>query len=160
MQALQRTKVSLTWDEDDVDRFQLTRRDFTQDDIKDLDFDIYLASSDEDEDEEEDVDALREKYKKLLGSASKQSAYEDKVDEDEDDGDMEITFTPGLSEAAGALVSKKNEDEHREETSIETYMRKQKEKRQAKKAAKHKEEKSDQEDGDCKYQLIKILIWA
>ncbi|CAO0793893.1 unnamed protein product [Mucor circinelloides] len=146
--ALQRTKVSLTWDEDDVDRFQLTRRDFTQDDIKDLDFDIYLASSDEDEDEEEDVDALREKYKKLLGSASKQSAYEDKVDEDEDDGDMEITFTPGLSEAAGALVSKKNEDEHKEETSIETYMRKQKEKRQAKKAAKHKEEKSDQEDGD------------
>lgn len=148
--------MSLTWDEDDVDRFQLTRRDFTQDDIKDLDFDIYLASSDEEEEEEEDVDALREKYRKLLGSSSKQSAYEDKVDEDEDDGDMEITFTPGLSEAAGALVSKKNEDESKEETSIETYMRKQKEKRQAKKAAKHKEEKSDQEDGDCKCGMTQL----
>lgn len=142
--------MSLTWDEDDVDRFQVTRRDFTQDDIKDLDFDVYLASSDEEEDEDEDVDALREKYRKLLGGENKQSAYEDKVDE-EDDGDMEITFTPGLSEAAGALVSKKNEDEPQEETSIETYMRKQKEKRQAKKAAKHKEEDSEQEEGDCKY---------
>ncbi|CEP16586.1 hypothetical protein [Parasitella parasitica] len=145
--ALQRTKVSLTWDEDDVDRFQITRRDFTQDDIKDLDFDVYLASSDDDDDDE-DVDALREKYRKLLSNTNKQSAYEDKVEEEDEDGDMEITFTPGLSEVAGALVSKKNEDEPQEETSIEKYMRKQKEKRQAKKAAKHNKEESEQDDDD------------
>jgi hypothetical protein len=148
--ALQRTKVSLTWDEDDVDRFQVTRREFTQDDIKGLDFDAYLASSDDEEDEEEDVDALREKYRKLLGSSSKQSAYEDKADE-EDDGDMEITFTPGLSEKAGAAVKNKgDDDEDKEETSIETYMRKQKEKRKAKKVAKQTEEKVEEDDG-CKF---------
>lgn len=139
----------MTWDEDDVDRFQVTRRDFTQDDIKDFDFDAYLASSDDEEEDEEDIDALREKYRKLLNSESKQSAYEDKID-DEDGGDMEITFTPGLSEAAGALVNKKQENEPKEETSIEKYMRKQKEKRQAKKAAKHKDQNLDQDDADCK----------
>lgn len=147
--ALQRTKVTLTWDEDDVDRYQVTRREFTQEDLKGLDFDAYLASSDDEEDEEEDVDALREKYRKLLGTSNKQSAYEDKANNDEDDGDMEITFTPGLSEKAGAAVKNKDTDsEPKEETSIETYMRKQKEKRKAKKAAKQTEEKME-EDDDC-----------
>ncbi|KAI8352103.1 hypothetical protein BD560DRAFT_450003 [Blakeslea trispora] len=145
--ALRRTKVSLTWDEDDMDRYQVTRRDFTKDDLKDLDFDIYLASSDEEEDEEEDLDALREKYKKLLGG-SKNTAFEDKVEEDDqDEGDMEITFTPGLSEAAGALV-KDQEEQDKEETSIQTYLRKQKEKRKAKKAAKQQTEEADASDMD------------
>lgn len=140
----------MTWDEDDVDRYEVTRREFTQDDLKGLDFDAYLASS-EDEDEEEDLDALREKYRKLLGGNSKSSsAYQDQV-ENEDDGDMEITFTPGLSEAAGALVKNKDQEEPKEETSIETYLRKQKEKRKAKKAAKQTDSKSDEEDQDCKY---------
>lgn len=141
--ALQRTKVSLTWDEDDVNRYQITRREFTQDDLKDLDFDAYLASSDDDE-EEEDLEALREKYRKLLGSASKSNAYEDKNESDEDEGDMEITFTPGLSEAAGALVKEK-ESENKEETTIEKYVRKQKEKRQKKKEAKQSTKKADEE---------------
>lgn len=143
--ALQRTKVSLTWDEDDVDRYQVTRREFTQDDIKGLDFDAYLASSDEDEEEEEDVDALREKYRKLLGGNTK-SAYEDQ-DQDQDDGEMEITFTPGLSEAAGAAVKNKDQVEQ-EETSIETYMRKQKEKRKAKKLAAAAATSADEQDED------------
>ncbi|KAI8066290.1 uncharacterized protein B0P05DRAFT_589876 [Gilbertella persicaria] len=145
--ALRRTKVSLTWDEDDVDRYQVTRREFTKDDLKDLDFDIYLASTDEEEDEE-DLDALREKYKKLLGS-NKNTAFEDKInDDDDEEGDMEITFTPGLSEAAGALVKDK-EEESKEETSIETYLRKQKEKKKAKKVAKQQQQQhKEDEDSD------------
>jgi hypothetical protein len=133
--ALQRTKVNLTWDEDDIDRYQVTRREFTKDDLKQLDFDMYLASS-SDEDEEENVDALREKYKKLLKGST--DAFDDKANDngDEDQGDMEITFTPGLSEAAGAAVKGKNQPEEMEETSIETYVRKQREKRKAKKEAK------------------------
>ncbi|KAG1473856.1 hypothetical protein G6F56_000708 [Rhizopus delemar] len=151
-EALQRTKVTLTWDEDDVDRFRVTRRDFTQDDIKDFDFDAYLASSDED-DEEEDVEALKAKYKKLLG-AKNGNAYKDHVDEDEDEdeGDMEITFTPGLSEAAGAAVKNRQDhgdQEDKEETSIEKYMRKVKEKKKAKKASKQPEtSKEDEDDSD------------
>ncbi|KAI8973770.1 hypothetical protein BDF20DRAFT_915173 [Mycotypha africana] len=134
--ALQQTKVNLTWDEDDVNRYQMTRREFTEEDLKELDFDAYLASTDEEEDENEDLDALREKYRKLLNSEKNQSAFEDgHEDKDGDEGDMEITFTPGLSEAAAAAVAqRKEEDEKNEdETTIEKYIRKQKEKKKAKK---------------------------
>lgn len=160
--ALQRTKVSLTWDEDDVDRLQVTRREFTQDDIKALDFEAYLASSDEDEDDDEDVDALREKYRKLLSGNNQSSAYEDNKEDEE--GDMEITFTPGLSEVVGAAAQKKEEEGEKEETTIETYIRKQKEKRKAKKSAKHTEKSDEEEaDDDCKYIIslyyIRILIY-
>lgn len=157
-EALQRTKVTLTWDEDDVDRYHVTRRDFTQEDLKDLDFDAYLASSDEEE-EEENVDMLREKYRKLLES-NNGNAYADKADSEEEEGDMEITFTPGLSEAAGAAVKSKQEqdddEENKDETSIEKYMRKVKEKKKAKKAS--KQQPSKQEEEECKFttDLLKL----
>ncbi|KAI8377558.1 uncharacterized protein BYT42DRAFT_570712 [Radiomyces spectabilis] len=135
-EALQHTRVKLTWDQDDPDRIQLMRREFTTDDLKDLDFEAYLASSSDEEEEEEDVDALREKYRKLLKSGNS-SAFDDKTEADEDgeEGDMEITFTPGLSEAAGQAVNDKlhGDDEEHEETTIEKYMRKQRERRKAKK---------------------------
>ncbi|KAI9271302.1 hypothetical protein BY458DRAFT_539879 [Sporodiniella umbellata] len=147
-EALQRTKVTLTWDEDDIDRYHVTRRDFTQDDIKDFDFDAYLASSDEDE--EEDIETVKAKYKKLLG-AKNGNAYKDHVDEDEEEGDMEITFTPGLSEAAGVAVKNKQDREDieaAEETSIEKYMRKVKEKKKAKKANKQETSTSKTVESD------------
>ncbi|KAI9028976.1 hypothetical protein CLU79DRAFT_832353 [Phycomyces nitens] len=142
-EALQHTKVKLTWDNDDLDRIQLTRREFTQDDIKDLDFDAYLASSDEEEDEE-DVDSLREKYRKLLAGSGDKSVYGGK-DEDHSDaeGDMEISFAPGLSEKTGALVDSKDAKDPEEETSIEKYMRKQREKRKAKKERRGEETKEE-----------------
>lgn len=136
---MQHSKVKLTWDQDDPDRVQFTRREFTEDDLKDLDFDAYLASSSEDEDdeEEESVEAMREKYRKLLAGSNDKSVFEAKGDDiDEEDGDMEISFTPGLSEKAGAAVQHKfndEEEEEKEETTIEKYMRKQREKRKAKK---------------------------
>ncbi|KAL0092103.1 hypothetical protein J3Q64DRAFT_1342293 [Phycomyces blakesleeanus] len=145
-EALQHTKVKLTWDNDDLDRIQLTRREFTQDDIKDLDFDAYLASSDEEEDEE-DVDSLREKYRKLLAGSGDKSVYGGK-DEDHSDaeGDMEISFAPGLSEKTGSLVdSKLNPKDPEEETSIEKYMRKQREKRKAKKERRGEEDTKEEE---------------
>ncbi|KAF7723565.1 pre-rRNA-processing protein esf1 [Apophysomyces ossiformis] len=137
-EALQHSKVKLTWDQDDPDRIQLTRREFTEDDLKDLDFDAYLASSSEDESEDESVDALREKYRKLLAGSNGGSAFDNKqgeADDDEEEGDMEISFTPGLSEKAGAAVQSRlnNEEEEHEETTIEKYMRKQREKRKARK---------------------------
>ncbi|ORZ08882.1 hypothetical protein BCR42DRAFT_424202 [Absidia repens] len=145
--ALQHTRVKLTWDQDQPERVQMTRREFTESDLKDLDFDAYLASSDDDEDSDndEDVDALRAKYRKLLESADS-NAYDDKGGDDEDDaGDMEITFTPGLSEKTGAVDGDESEDQEKEETSIEKYMRKQKEKRMAKKERREMEN-NDTED--------------
>lgn len=142
-EALQHTKVKLTWDQDEPERIELTRRDFTEQDLKDLDFEAYLASSsseDDDDDENDDsLEKIRAKYRKLLQETN-ENVYDDKDMENgnsDNDGDMEITFTPGLSELAATKLNQNDDgddnEEEKEETSIEKYMRKQKEKRLAKK---------------------------
>ena len=74
--ALHQTNVKLTWDETDPGRQRATMRKFTKDDLREMDFNAYLASSsDEDEPEEreenengdrdlsEDEDKKIDKYK-------------------------------------------------------------------------------------------------
>ncbi|KAL1914908.1 uncharacterized protein VTP21DRAFT_7824 [Calcarisporiella thermophila] len=144
--ALQHSKVKLTWDDDDPDRMNITRRKFTKEDLKDMDFKSYLASSDEDdEDDEEKGAAMREKYRSLLNGSE--------LPDDDVDKEMEITFAPGLSEAAAELLEKKKQKEAQEnETSLETYLRKQREKKQAKKQAKQK--RTEQEENQQDEQLL------
>ncbi|KAJ3271365.1 pre-rRNA-processing protein esf1 [Terramyces sp. JEL0728] len=137
-QALQHSNVKLTWDAEDPERTRTTKKKFTKDEIKKMDFDAYLAS-----DSEGDVDEnLKNKYKALLGD-----------DEDEDEGeDMEITFAPGLSEkAAKRLEEIKEEKERGNETVFEANLRKQREKKKAKKATKQtakEESESERDDMD------------
>ncbi|KAJ1675435.1 pre-rRNA-processing protein esf1 [Spiromyces aspiralis] len=131
-QALQHSNVKLTWDQDDPDRVQVTRRRFTKDEIDDMDFKTFIASesSSEDEDDEEARQKAREKYLTLFEL--------DKGSSDGSDGEkeVEITFTPGLSETVAAKLSSKQDQAVPEgETTLEKYMRKQKEKRQRKKEA-------------------------
>ncbi|KAI9253507.1 hypothetical protein BDA99DRAFT_172498 [Phascolomyces articulosus] len=147
--ALQHTKVKLTWDMDDHQRLEVTRRNFTNEDLQDLDFQAYLASSDDDDsDDDEDVDALREKYRKLLENTD-DSAFDNHTHEEE--GDMEVTFTPGLTEAANEAVNKRLNAataDQKEETSVETYMRKQREKKQAKKERRQAEREAEEQEND------------
>ncbi|KDN52781.1 hypothetical protein K437DRAFT_289760 [Tilletiaria anomala UBC 951] len=76
----------------------------------------------------------------------------------EEEGDMEITFTPGLSEAAARKAQKKSKGtcaEEDEETTLEKYLRKQKEKRQAKKEARLAKQSADptvDDEGSAKIQ--------
>lgn len=95
-QALQHSNVKLTWDAEDPDRVKTTKRKFTKQDIKDMDFKAFLAS-----DSEEEVDEdLKSKYKALVAGS-----------EDEDEGeDMEITFAPGLSEKAAQRLEEIKEE--------------------------------------------------
>ena len=51
--ALQQSTVRLTWDETDPRRVQTTMRNFSKDDILDMDFKAYLASSGNDESDRE-----------------------------------------------------------------------------------------------------------
>lgn len=140
--ALQHSKVKLTWDETPKERTSLSTRLFSQKEIDDMDFKAYLASdSDGSEDESSE---LKNKYKNLLGGR-----FAEKNAEEDSDGevDMEITFNPGLSE--GAEKAKKEKEEPSEETTIQAYKRKEKERRQ-KRAEKFKSKtEEDEEDKEA-----------
>ncbi|KAG0330559.1 pre-rRNA-processing protein esf1 [Dissophora globulifera] len=137
-QVFQHSNVKLTWDEDDADRIKVTRQKFSKQDLEDMDFKAYLASSDEDSEDEDDVEATKRKYRALLAKGNKDSDDSD-ADSDDDDKnqEMEITFAPGLSEAASEMLEAKKQRELpvKEETSIEAYRRKEKERKLRRKEA-------------------------
>src|SRR5690606_29791529 len=54
--ALGHSMPELTWDAEDRERVQVTKRKFTKEDLKTLDFEAYLASSDSSDDDEEGTD--------------------------------------------------------------------------------------------------------
>ncbi|KAK3829461.1 MAG: hypothetical protein JOS17DRAFT_685836 [Linnemannia elongata] len=137
-QVFQHSNVKLTWDEDDADRIKVTRQNFSKQDLDDMDFKAYLASSDEeDSEDEDDIEAARRKYRALLSGGNKDSDDSDADSDDDKNQEMEITFAPGLSEAAAEMLEAKKQREQpvKEETSIETYQRKEKERRQRRKEA-------------------------
>ncbi|KAF9822120.1 hypothetical protein IEO21_00114 [Rhodonia placenta] len=150
--ALRHSKVKLTWDEDDPQRVQLTRRALSRKELDENDFKAYLASStsgSEDEDERrprkgaDAKAASRDKLRALLlggGDDLPEGWGQSKGEGDEDDIDMEITFTPGLS----------NANEGREETTLEKYQRKMKEKKKKRKEEvkeRDADEQADKETG-------------
>ncbi|EPQ32267.1 uncharacterized protein PFL1_00464 [Pseudozyma flocculosa PF-1] len=168
--ALRHSKVKLTWDQDDPERSKLTRLvsrgGLTKEQLRDDDFKAYLASATESEGEDEDEEtakAQRDKFRALF-NLDDTGDYKGKrgggVFDDEDDegapqqGDMEITFMPGLSEAAArkSKGQKKGGDEDDEdETTLDKYKRKikaRKEKRKAKLAGKDGEEQGGSDDDD------------
>ncbi|KAG5638654.1 hypothetical protein H0H81_011206 [Sphagnurus paluster] len=152
-QALRHSKVKLTWDEDDPERNQITRRTLSKKEIEDADFRAYLASSSESESEV--IQSTKSKGKKasrnkiralLLGGGDDLPEGWGHEDEDTGDIDMEITFTPGLAEK-----------DHSDETTLDKYQRKMREKRKRKKdEVKEKSQKSDireTQDGDDFFDL-------
>ncbi|KAJ7169829.1 hypothetical protein C8R46DRAFT_1090163 [Mycena filopes] len=128
--ALRHSKVKLTWDEDDPERNQVTRRTLTRKEIEEADFRAYLASSSEDESDDENLKAKskgasRDKLRSLLltgGGDELPEGWDRDQDEGDADVDMEITFTPGLTETKDLG-----------ETTLDKYQRKMREKRQKKK---------------------------
>ncbi|PKK72356.1 hypothetical protein RhiirC2_766235 [Rhizophagus irregularis] len=130
--ALQYSSVKLTWDGDDPDRVKTIRQTLSKKNIDDMDFKNYIASSSEESGD--DIEETRRKYKNLL--------YEIENENAETDQEMEITFTPGLSEVAAVNSEKAIENE----TSLETYLRKQREKRKEKKNAKEKQMENTSDD--------------
>ncbi|THH34041.1 hypothetical protein EUX98_g147 [Antrodiella citrinella] len=131
--ALRHSKVKLTWDDDDPERNQLTRRTLSKKEIEENDFRAYIASDSDSEDDGASKGASRDKLRALLLSGGDDTLPEGWGKDEDDDADMEITFTPGLSE------SKNPEDE----TTLEAYRRKMKEKKK-----KRKEERVGKKDED------------
>lgn len=120
--ALQHSNVKLTWDETPTDRLEVSKRAFTQKELEDMDFQAYLASgTDESSEEENNNEEARSKLKSLVGQSLAYGRQE------EEEPDMEITFTPGLDD------SKSQANVDHEETTIEKVKRKEQERRKARK---------------------------
>lgn len=157
-QALRHSKVKLTWDDDDTTRVKVTRKRLTKKEIEENDFKAYIASSSESEghDSDDDADfpaimdtsASAETQPQPTRKTAKQLRDERRANlrsllSNTDDvpegwggiassgavGEMEVTFTPGLSSRNAV-----EEDGGEEETTLERYQRRMKEKKVAKKA--------------------------
>ncbi|KAH0612851.1 uncharacterized protein H6S33_009231 [Morchella sextelata] len=102
--ALQHSKVKLTWDADDTARQTAAKRAFSQKEVEEMDVKAYLAS---DSDSDPEDESAKEKYRALLSGTLAGLSGKGKKDE-QPTGDMEITFTSGLSgKEKGAKKEKK-----------------------------------------------------
>ncbi|KAK2672380.1 hypothetical protein RAB80_012459 [Fusarium oxysporum f. sp. vasinfectum] len=142
--ALQSSKVKLTWDmhPEEASRKESINRAFSgsRNEIEENDLRAYLASDSEDDDDVEEEEVVEEKgedepklSKKELARRKMRAALglseePTKSSKNAPVGDMEITFTPALSESA----PKKTVEE---ETTIEKYIRKEKERKEKKREA-------------------------
>lgn len=124
--------MKLTWDDDNPERHQVTRRQLTRQEIEEGDFRAYIASSSSEGEDEGHVEkglkskkeASRQKLRSLLLGGGDETLPEGWKDGGErSDVDMEITFTPGLSDRKG----------EEDETTLEKYQRKVREKRRTNK---------------------------
>ncbi|XP_059842179.1 ESF1 homolog [Hypanus sabinus] len=156
--ALGSSKAQLTWEETDHERVATLTRRFNKDEIKEMDFNAYLASSSEEDDdtdikEEEEsqpdkdvrstleskmavktkkVDEQISKYRELLKTVQRK-------EEKNKDMEMEITWVPGLKETTEAMVKKKLENQNKL-TPWEQYLEKRKDKKREKRKKKNKVE--------------------
>ena len=159
--ALQSSKVKLTWDmhPEEASRKDAAKRAFTgsRAEIEENDLRAYLASDTEDEgeDESDDEDAApegeeeqpklskKELARKKMREALGLSEEPTKSSKHGPVGGMEITFTPALSE------TKPKKKDPEEETTIEKYARKEKERKDKKREMrKAKREGRDVDESD------------
>ncbi|KAF4490339.1 Pre-rRNA-processing esf1 [Fusarium agapanthi] len=142
--ALQSSKVKLTWDmhPEEASRKESINRAFSgsRNEIEENDLRAYLASDSEDDDGVEEEEVVEEKgedepklSKKELARRKMRAALglseePTKSSKNAPVGDMEITFTPALSESAPKKTAE-------EETTIEKYIRKEKERKEKKREA-------------------------
>lgn len=159
--ALQHSKVKLTWDAEDTGRKEAQARAFrgSRQDIDENDLKAYLGS-DSDGSEEEDVqeakeqseekvskkEAERQRMRALLGLGA-EPVKKNKKQKDVPTGNIQITFSAGLSGAANADESSDEDTTTKkkskrsvfanspepEETTMEKYIRKEKERKKRRK---------------------------
>ncbi|BAE57150.1 unnamed protein product [Aspergillus oryzae] len=167
--ALQHSKVKLTWDMEDKSRKEAQARAFrgSRKEIDENDLKAYLASDSSSEDEDEDggvevVDTTKEDG----GNSKKISKKEDERQRmrallglgtepapssksDGPVGEMEVTFTSGLAGGSNKDSIFENEPE-KDETTIEKYIRKERERKKRRKeklkAAKKGDAEADEQD--------------
>ncbi|KAF2844667.1 hypothetical protein T440DRAFT_436125 [Plenodomus tracheiphilus IPT5] len=140
--ALTHSKVKLTWDADDTTRQEVQKRAFSRKEIDENELQAYLgtdSSSSEDEEEAAKADKAATLRKALgLEASGKSSKSKVKASTKRDrdfpkpDSEMQITFTGGLLNSANNDSVFEN-DIPLQETTMEKYIRKEKERKQKRK---------------------------
>jgi hypothetical protein len=134
--ALTHSKVKLTWDAEDTTRKEVQKRAFSRKEIDENELRAYIGSDSEDEEEAAQPDrtaALRAALGlEAPGTVTKLRPAKRDRDFKKPEGDMEITFSAGLSANAPKGSVFENEPIV-EETTIEKYIRKQRERKQKRK---------------------------
>lgn len=134
--ALTHSKVKLTWDAEDTTRKEVQKRAFSRKEIDENDLQAYLGSdSSSSEDEEENKKSKKAaSLRAALGLSDSKTvstkSTSAKLDRDfkKPEGDMQITFTAGLSTSDGKKSVFENEPII-QETTAEKYVRQQKERK-------------------------------
>ena len=149
--ALQHSKVKLTWDAEDNVRKEMVKKAFSgsRRDIEDNDLKAYLGSDSSDEEDDDEPSEIvkankdtgvetkrsrkemeRERLRAALGlKETMASSNNSSKAQHLPVGDMQITFQPGLSEGANPGKSLQSESKA-DETTIGKYVRKEKERKQ------------------------------
>ncbi|XP_028739408.1 ESF1 homolog [Peromyscus leucopus] len=160
--AMGTSTVEITWDETDHERITTLNRKFKKEELLDMDFQAYLASSSEDEEEEEEAPQDEDgvsvgedgktkknqkddeeqiaKYRQLL-----QFIQEKERKGKENDMEMEIKWVPGLKESAEEMVKNKLEGKDKL-TPWEQFLEKKKEKKRLKKKQKALAEEASEDE--------------
>ncbi|KAL6710188.1 pre-rRNA-processing protein esf1 [Coniothyrium glycines] len=136
--ALTHSKVKLTWDADDTTRQEVQKRAFSQKELNENELQAYLGSdtsSSEDEADVEKADRAANLRKALgLESSGRTAKSKQKVSMKKDrdfpkpDSEMQITFTGGLLNGSSKESVFEN-DIPVQETTMEKYVRKEKERK-------------------------------
>jgi hypothetical protein len=145
--ALQHSKVKLTWDAEDVSRKEAQARAFRggRQEIDENDLKAYLGT-DSSDDETEEVAATvsaesenaiskkekeRQKTRALLGLGAEplKTSKKDRAPV----GDVQVTFSAGLSAVRDKKTSVFENEQETEETTVEKYIRKERERKQKRK---------------------------
>ncbi|PIA89536.1 Pre-rRNA-processing protein esf1 [Cercospora beticola] len=158
-EALTHSKVQLTWDQDDATRKEVQKRAFSRAELDENDLQAYIGSDDSDADSTSSRMSVAEKKKKAkaavlraklgLGAEPEKASGNDK----EVVGDMQITFTSGLSNTKdkGSVFENEPQDE---ESTKQRYIRKEKERKQKRKERMKARANGQVEDSDAEEQPV------
>ncbi|KAK5709324.1 pre-rRNA-processing protein esf1 [Elasticomyces elasticus] len=143
-EALTHSKVRLTWDDDDTTRKEVQKRAFSRGEIEDNDMQAYIGSDESDADSissrksaAEDRKARkkaeqRQLMREKLGLGSEPAAKA-KSKKEEPVGDMQVTFTSGLSKAKDGKDGIFENEPQDAESTRERYIRKERDRKQMRK---------------------------
>ena len=140
-EALTHSKVRLTWDDDDTSRKEVQKRAFSRAEMDENDLQAYIGSESSDAEsvasrksaaEERKVrkkETERKKMRAALGLAEQQQPKKSSAKREEPVGDMQITFTSGLSGSGKERKGVFENEPQDEESTRQRYVRKERERK-------------------------------